>query len=295
MSKPVVFVIGATGIVGNATVSALAAKYTDKVEIRAGVRNPDKADKLKAIAGITIVKAEMGKKDELVNTFKGVNALYIVTPAAENRAELAITTSEAAKEAGVKAVVVVSGITADLIDTPFGLHFSQIEDQISALGVPYTFLRLPYFVENYWSFKDSIVGEGKIYGPFKPDIPFTVLVVEDLAKATAAILVDPTKHANKTYDLVSYRQKFGEVAEAFSKALGKEVTYVRIPYEAARQRFLTIFPEWRVNGMMVNCKLLDKGLPNYNVADISAYYKITGEQPTDLNAWLAKYSGGFHK
>ena len=47
MAKPVVFVIGASGLIGSATVLALSAKYSDKVEIRAGVRNPDKADKLK--------------------------------------------------------------------------------------------------------------------------------------------------------------------------------------------------------------------------------------------------------
>ena len=47
MAKPVVFVIGASGNVGSATVRVLSAKYSDKVEIRAGVRNPDKADKLK--------------------------------------------------------------------------------------------------------------------------------------------------------------------------------------------------------------------------------------------------------
>ena len=47
MAKPVVFVIGASGNIGSATVQALSAKYSDKVEIRAGVRNPDKADKLK--------------------------------------------------------------------------------------------------------------------------------------------------------------------------------------------------------------------------------------------------------
>ena len=49
MGKPVILVTGASGNIGTATVAALAAKYADKVEIRAGVRNPDKADKLKAI------------------------------------------------------------------------------------------------------------------------------------------------------------------------------------------------------------------------------------------------------
>lgn len=114
MSKPVVFVIGATGNIGCATVTTLAEKYADKVEIQGGVRNPDKADKLKEIAGITVVKAEMGAKDQLVKTFKGVSALFIVTPSVVDRAELAIATAEAAKEAGVKAVVVVSMIMADL-------------------------------------------------------------------------------------------------------------------------------------------------------------------------------------
>ena len=219
-SKPLVFVIGATGLIGTATLTALAEKYADKVEIRAGVRNPDKADKLKAIAGITIVKAEMGEKDELVNTFKGVNALYIVTPGTQNRAELTLATAEAAKQAGVKAVVVVSSSMAVLTDTLFGRQFGEIEDKISKLGVPYTILRLPYFAENHWGFKDSIIGQSSIHSPVDPTKPFSVIVSEDAGKAAAVILGDPTKHANKTYDLVSDQQTLDAVTEGFSKALG---------------------------------------------------------------------------
>ena len=79
MAKPVVFVIGASGNVGSATIQALSTKYADKLEIRAGVRNPDKADKIK-LPGVTIVQAEMGAKDKLKETLKGVDALFIVTP-----------------------------------------------------------------------------------------------------------------------------------------------------------------------------------------------------------------------
>ena len=85
MSKPVVFVIGASGNVGSATIQALAAKYASRVEIRAGVRNPDKADKLKSIPNVSVVKAEMGTA-ELENTLKGVHSLFIVTPGVINRA-----------------------------------------------------------------------------------------------------------------------------------------------------------------------------------------------------------------
>ena len=44
MAKPVVFVIGASGQIGTATVQALSTRFSDKLDIRAGVRNPNKAD-----------------------------------------------------------------------------------------------------------------------------------------------------------------------------------------------------------------------------------------------------------
>ena len=57
MTIPVVFVTGASGQIGSSTVIALSAKYADKVEIRAGARNPEKADKVKSLAGVTVVQA----------------------------------------------------------------------------------------------------------------------------------------------------------------------------------------------------------------------------------------------
>ena len=153
MSKPVVFVIGATGNVGSATVQALSAKYASPVEIRAGVRNPDK---LKSISNVSVVKAEMGNA-ELQKTLKGVHALFIVTPGAQNRAPLTISTAEYAKKAGVKYQVIVSVPTAVKKDTIFGAQLSEVETSVKGFGV---FLRLPIFYENYFGFKDTITGAG---------------------------------------------------------------------------------------------------------------------------------------
>jgi len=276
MAKPVVFVIGATGNVGSATLQALSAKYADKVEIKAGVRNPEKADKIKTIAGVSIVQAEMGAKDKLVGTFAGVNALYIVTPGAENRTELTIATAEAAKEAGVKHVVVVSVLTADLTDTVFGKQLKTVEEKISKLGVPFTFLRLPLFVDNCWGFKDPIVGKSSIFSPVDPTKPFTPVVVEDAGKVAAAILANPAKHANKTYKIISDRHSFSDVAAAFSEALGKQITYVQVPYDAAKQSFLQAgYPEWQVDGILELYKLMDGGSPVTNEADTGDYTQIT--------------------
>ena len=294
MAKPVVFVIGATGNIGSATVTALSSKHADKLDIRAGVRNPDKADKLKGLAGVTVVQAEMGAKEKLVGTFKGVHALYIVTPGAENRAPLTISTAEAAKEAGVKHIVVVSSLTVHLTDTIFGKQLEEVEKNIKQLGVTYTFLRLPLFIDNYFGFKDAIQGQSSIFCPVDPTKPYTPVAVGDAGKAAAAVLADPSKHANKTYKIISDRHTFGDVAAAFSEALGKQVNYVRVPYEAAKVAFLGMgYPEWQVDGIMELYKLIDSGSPVINQADVSEYTQITGEQPTDLKTWVGQVAGAF--
>ena len=289
-----VLVIGASGNIGAATVAALAAKYADKVEIRAGVRNPDKADKLKAIAGVSVVQATMGDKERLRSILKEVSILYIVTPSVENRVQLVTATAESAKEADVKFLLVVSGLTANITNSIIGAQLSEIEAEVGKLGVPYAFLRLPFFVENLWGFKDSIVGQGAIFCPADPDKPFTSIVVEDAGKAGAAILVDPSKHAGKTYAIISDLFTYNDVAQGFSEALGKEVKYNRIPYEAAKQAFLGMgAQEWQVDGILEIYKLFDSGAPETNTAGLSDYEKITGEKPTSLKAWIAKYAPGF--
>ena len=293
MAKPVVFVIGATGLVGSATVQVLVEKYASQVEIRAGVRSPDKAEKLKAFSGVSVVKAEMGST-ELKHTLKDVNALYIVTPPTENRAELAISTAEAAKEAGVKHLVVVSMLTADLQDTVFGRQFTELESGIKKLGVAYTVLRLPGFHELYLGFIDTIKGAGAIYGPLDPTKQVARVSAADIGKASAAVLVNPTKHADKTYDIISDRHTYGDVAAAFGEALGKTVTYNRVPYDAAKQGALDMgMLEWEVEGLMELFKLIDSASPVINPQDISHFHQITGEEPINLRAFVAQVKAAF--
>ena len=293
MSKPVVFVIGASGNVGSATVQVLAEKYATKVEIHAGVRNPDKADKLKAIADITVVKAEMGST-ELKTTLQGVDTLFIVTPGAENRAELSISTAKSAKEVGVKHQVVVSGLGADRQDLLFGRQLTEIETSVKALGVTYTMLRLPVFFENYFGFKDTIKGAGAIHLPVDPSKKFCAASVGDIGKAAAAILVNPAKHANKTYDIISDRHSYGDVAAAFGEALGKTVTYNRVSYDAAKQAFLGMgVQDWELDGVMELFKLIDNDDPILTTINANDYNLITGEQPTSLKAWVTQVKGAF--
>ena len=249
---------------------------------------------MQAIAGVTVVKAEMGEEVELTTTLKGVNALFIVTPGHKDRDTLAIKTAKVAKAAGVKFIAVVSVPTAGLTDTVFGKQCAAIEGTILKLGVPYTILRLPLFVDNHWGFKDGIVGQSSIFNPVDPTKPFTAVVVEDAGKAAAAILADPQKHAGKTYTTVSDRHTYNDVAAAFSEVLGKEVKYVRVPYEAAKKALTDLgIPEWQVTGALELYHLIDSGAPETNLANLGDFTAITGEQPTTIKSWVGKYGGAF--
>ena len=236
----------------------------------------------------------MGDKENLKVILKGVDALYIVTPSTKNRAQLVNDTAEAAKDAGVKHLLVVSVTTARLTDTIFGGQFNQIENYIEQLGVPYTFLRLPYFLENLWGFKSTILDQGTIFCPADPDKPLSSIAMEDAGVAAAVILADPAKHAGKTYNLVSDCQTFGDFTRAFSKLLGKEVKYVRVPYDAAKQVIVGAgFQDWQADGILEWDKLIDNDAPETNIADLSDYKNITGEKGTTYSDWIAKNAPGF--
>jgi uncharacterized protein YbjT (DUF2867 family) len=296
MSKPVVFVFGASGNIGSATVTALAAKYGDKLEIRAGVRNPDKAaDKLK-IPGVTVVKADMGgDKASLVSTLKGVDALFIVTPGnVENRVKLVMAAAEAGKEAGVKFLLLL-GMTGMTCDTIFSRQFKGFESKIAQLGVPHAFVRFPYFIENEFVSKDSIQGQSAIYGSVSPDKPFAKVAVEDAGNACAAILSDYSKHIGKTYTIISEHYTQGELAAAFSKALGREIKYIQIPFDVQKKGMIDLgLVEWAVDGLIEIFKFIEEGVPEAVLPGDGDYKKITGADPTTLDGWLSKY-GEFFK
>lgn len=122
---------------------------------------------------------------------------------------------------------------------------------------------------------------------------YTPVAVGDVAKAAATIMMDPSKHIGACYNILSDRHSFGDVATAFSQALGKEVTYVRVPYSAAKEAFMGMgFPEWMTDGIMQLYHFIDEENPVYGV-EIGDFEAITGEKPTDLTSFVKAIASAF--
>ena len=172
---------------------------------------------------------------------------------------------------------------------------AEIETAVKALGVQYTFLRLPLFYSFYFGYKDTVKSEGVIYAPIDPTKLFFSVADADIGNAAAAILVDPTPHANKTYNIVGGYLTYNEIAAIFGEVLGKTVTYNRVPYEVTKKALVDMgfIPELLINGLQETFKMVDNEDPvltNFNVDD---YQKITGESPIKLGAWLAQVKEAF--
>ncbi|XP_028403918.1 uncharacterized protein LOC114526501 [Dendronephthya gigantea] len=178
MSVRTVFVIGASGNVGKATVKALSANHGGSLDIRAGVRNPEKASDLDSLLSVTVVRAEMGKRDELVEIFQGVDVLFIVVPGAPDRVELTRITAEAARDARVKHILTIGAFGKP--NLALTRQMREIENIITNLGPNYTILRLPWFMDNFFGFKDTIQKFSAIYDSIDPSKRFPTVCMDDL-------------------------------------------------------------------------------------------------------------------
>lgn len=296
-SKRKVFVIGASGTIGFATVKVLSQKYADQLEIYAGVRSPEKAEKLKSLANVKIVKAEMGADQVgLQEVFTGIDFLYIVTPGSRNRVDLTKRTADAAKKAGVKSLMVISVILTDLAFTEdtflFAEMFHEIEKHVKELGLPWTFLRLPGFYENMMGFARAIKNNSSISLPFDENATFAAMAAADMGLAGATIMAHPEKHRHQTYKLFGDRSSPNSICKAFSKVLGRDIKHVKLPYEDHKEMLRGFgIPDWQVEGLMHNYKLCDKGSPHITLEGCADDFgAITGQKAMSTEDWIRQFS-----
>eukprot|EP00004_Rigifila_ramosa_P010359 TRINITY_DN221_c0_g1_i8.p1 TRINITY_DN221_c0_g1~~TRINITY_DN221_c0_g1_i8.p1 ORF type:complete len:414 (-),score=90.25 TRINITY_DN221_c0_g1_i8:59-1258(-) len=285
-----VAVFGASGNVGAATVKALAAK---NLKVRAGIRNPDsdKAQPLKALAGVEVVAASLGDAASLDAAAHGVDAVFVNTPGDADRTALGIAGIKAAVRAGAKHVVVVSVSNADTTSETFGRQFAPIEAEAKQAGIPFTLLRLPLFFDNNWGHLQSIKGQGKMYGSTAPKSVGSAIAVSDIGEAAAVIIAEgPRKHGGKTYSLTAAPSSADDVAAAFAAALGKPVDYVQVPEAGVTQALLGMgMEDWQVEGVLELNRRIDAGTYVFP----SDFKAIVGREPLTIQQWVAQVAGAF--
>ena len=227
-----ILVTGATGLNGRELLRVLSARA---VAVRALVRNPAKAEAIAALPNVEIVQGDMAHPETLAAGLRGVDRAMLISSSDPMMLDVQTNFIDAAKQAGVKHVVKLSGIMPELDSAfRFARMHGEIEKRLEASGMAFTHLRAGEFMPAYFRQVPNITAKGAMFLPME-DARIASIDVGDIAEIAAKVLTG-AGHEGKTYPLTGPQAlTMTEVAEKLSAATGKTIRYVNVPPEAARQ------------------------------------------------------------
>ncbi|KAG7353463.1 NmrA family protein [Nitzschia inconspicua] len=282
-------IVGGGGCIGIATLEHLLLRDNGKVDVRCGVRNVNKFRK--NMIDVPAVPMDMADKEQMVEALRGCERVFIVVPSSKDRTKLAMNALEAAKEAKVQFILLLS-VTISTSNTIFGRQFRPLEEKVMTMGIPYTIIRLPMFFENLLVHGQSVAEDDRIYDPRAPMEQFSGVAVSDVGKCAAEILRDPTRHANKTYKLVSKSFSMIDLSQSLSTMLHKKIKVKETIWRQFRQISIEQnVPEWQIEGTIEWLKYD----PNVWITgdDQEAIKTITGDNPVTVSQFVAQHATTF--
>lgn len=214
-------VTGATGKLGTKIVDALL-KTVPANKLAVSVRNPEKAEGIKT-RGVEVRQGDFDRPETLDTAFKGIDRLLIISADGDNETRIRQHTNAvaAAERAGVKFIVYTGIGNAQESKNMLAPTHKATEEAILKTGIPYSFLRNNWYLENESSSIQGVLagapwvtsaGTGKVGWALQ----------QDYAEAAAAVLAG-NGHENTIYELSGKLLTQEEFASALSAVLGKEV------------------------------------------------------------------------
>jgi uncharacterized protein YbjT (DUF2867 family) len=227
-----ILVTGATGLNGQELLRRLSAQGN---AVRALVRNPAKAEAIAALPHVEIVQGDMAHPETLAAGLRGVDRAMLISSSDPMMLDVQTNFIDAARKAGVKHIVKLSGIMPELNSAfRFARMHGEIEKRLEASGMAFTHLRAGEFMPAYFRQVPNITAKGAMFLPME-EARIASIDVGDIAEIAARVLTG-SGHEGKTYPLTGPEAlTMTEVAAKLSTATGKTIRYVNVPPDAARQ------------------------------------------------------------
>lgn len=234
-----ILVTSAAGGVGRPLVRQLAA---DGHAVRAFVKNEDQARRSRADGASDIVIGDLRRPGDLENALRGARQIYHAAPTQlVDEKPVAERLIAAAEHEQLDQIVFHSVIHPDIAELPHHRQKLEVEGLLGDSGLPVTVLRPSHYMQNVLDFWDFF-GAGLLPYPTSPDSRMGVVDVEDIAAAAANVLINPTGHIGKTYDLSTVELTRHDMARIWSRVLGHPMTAVRIPPQALENPLTAVGP-----------------------------------------------------
>ena len=222
-------VVGATGNIGREVVALL--RNDPQIELWVGSRG---GQNTQDIDGVATRALDLLDTDCLQAAFAGIERVLLITPAHPLMAQMTANAVTAARVAGVKHVVRISGAGADLQSEVAIARLQGLCDQLLVdSGLAYTLLRPKNFMQNFSTFMRDMVRSGAVYSSQGDGlVPF--VDVRDIAQVAAQVLRAPEAHAGRAYTLTGPQALSNAQAVALiAQAIERPVQVVPISEEQA--------------------------------------------------------------
>jgi NAD(P)H dehydrogenase (quinone) len=223
-------VTGATGRLGRLVVEALLERGVTPSEIVATGRDIQKIKDL-ADRGVTVRRADFDEPDGLAAAFAGGDKLLLVSTSTVGRRLAGHRAAiDAARAAGVSLVAYTSITHADTAVLRLAAEHRETERYLLDSGIPFTFLRNSWYLENYTSGIAGYLEHGSVTGS-AGDGRVSAATLADYAQAAAAVLTTEG-HAGAVYELGGDEAfTLAELAARLSAASGREIVYTDMPVQ----------------------------------------------------------------
>jgi uncharacterized protein YbjT (DUF2867 family) len=280
-----ILITGATGNVGSAVLDNLG---TTDVGLRALAHDESKARSLRD-RGVETVVGDFLEPETLSPALEGVGTVLLVTPIHPEQVTQASNVIKAAKESGNDPRIVRLSVHQASHQAPArnSRQHAEIEDELASSGLPYTLLRPTTFMQNTLMAARTVASEGRIYQPFK-DGRLGMIDARDIGEVAAKVLTEEG-HEGEVYTLTGPAAiSFYDVAQALSEVLGKEVSYVSISLEKAKEAMLDMgLSEWRADVLIEYAKAHSEGYSDFTTKDVE---RLTSHRATSYKEFATDFA-----
>jgi NAD(P)H dehydrogenase (quinone) len=250
-------ITGITGKVGGALARALLAAHQP---VRAVVRDTEKAREWAAL-GCEIAFASMSDASALSAALEGAEGVFILPPSEFDPApgfpearRVIDTVMTALQWARPGKVVCLSTIGAQATETNLLSQRTLLEQALSTLAIPTTFLRPAWFMENFEWDVAAARGEGKLLSFLQPlDKPVPMIATADVGRVAAELLQQSWSGCRVVELEADHRISPNEVAATFAKVLGHPVTAQIVP----RETWAALFESQGMKNPQPRIRMLD--------------------------------------
>ena len=216
-----ILVTGATGKLGTKVVETLL-KSVPANQLAVSVRNPEKAEGLRA-RGVEVRQGDFDRPETLDIAFTGIDRLLIISADGDNETRIRQhgNAIDAAKRAGVKFIAYTSLANAAESKNFLAPTHQASEEAILKTGIPYSFLRNNWYLENeISSIQGVLAGAPWVTSAGNGKVGWAMRL--DYAEAIANVMAG-SGHENTIYELSGKLLTQEELASALGAVLDKNV------------------------------------------------------------------------